>query len=131
MFRSFIPVLALLTLAVPLAAQQQGGGPPQSGRGVFTDITLTAAQQKQVDSLWTANQPMRDAMRAQRQSGQRPDSAQMAAMRATRDQHLASYRAVLTPEQQKAFDKNIEDMRARMGGMGAGSGAGQGGPPKQ
>lgn len=119
---SFIPVLALLTLAVPLAAQQRGGGPPQSGKGLLTGITLTAAQQKQVDSLWAAHQPRRDSMRAMMQSGQRPDSAQRAAMRAVRDENAKEIRAILTPDQQKVFEKNVEEMRARTGG-------GRGGPP--
>ena len=125
MSRSFISVLAFLTLAGPLAAQQRGG-PPQSGKGLLTGIRLTAAQQKRVDSLWVAHTPRRDSMRAMMQSGQRPDSAQRAAMSAARDENAKEIRVILTPEQQKVFEKNVEEMRARMGG---GMGAGTGGPP--
>jgi Spy/CpxP family protein refolding chaperone len=118
--------IALLTLALPVAAQQRMGGPPQSGTGIFNGITLTPAQQKQVDALYAANQPMRDQMRAQMQSGQRPDSAQMVKMRAARTKAFGDYRAVLTPDQQKVFDKNVTEMQARMDAMGAGAGAGAG-----
>jgi Spy/CpxP family protein refolding chaperone len=136
MKRPILAAFALLTLALPAAAQQRMSGPPQSGSGIFTGITLTPAQQKQVDSLYAANQPMRDKMRAQMESGQRPDSAQVASMQAMRQKAVASYRGVLTPDQQKVFDKNVADMSERMrsmqpgAGAGAGAGAGQGGQAK-
>jgi len=117
MKRSLIAAMALLTIALPAAAQQRTAGPPQSGTGIFTGITLTADQQKKVDSLYAANQPMRDKMRAQMESGQKPDSAQMAAMREARQKAAASYRSVLTPDQQKIFDKNLADMQERMRSM--------------
>lgn len=147
MKRSFLAVVALLTLALPVAAQQRMAGPPQSGAGIFTGITLTPAQQQQVDALYASNQPMRDKMRAQMESGQRPDSAQMVQLRAQRTKTLAAYRGFLTPDQQKVFDKNVAEMQSRMESMsaaagaaekagavpppGAGAGAAQGGPPKQ
>lgn len=122
MKRQLIAAMALLTLSMPLAAQQRRQGPPQSGAGIFTGITLTSAQQKAVDSLYAANQPMRDKMRAQMQSGQKPDSAQRAAMRDMRRKAAASYRGILTPDQQVVFDKNLADMQERMRNMGAGAG---------
>ena len=67
---------------------------------------------------------MRDKMRAQMESGQRPDSAQMVKLRAARTKTLGSYRGFLTPDQQKVFDKNVADMQARMESMGAAAGAG-------
>lgn len=131
MKRSFIAVIALLALAAPLAGQQRMGGPPQSGTGIFTGITLTPAQQKKVDSLYAANQPMRDQMRAQMQSGQRPDSAQRVKMRDMRQKAAASYRNVLTPDQQKVFDKNLADMQERMRSMAPpAAGEGQAGGSK-
>lgn len=114
MKRSIIVTIALLVLALPAAAQQRMSGPPQSGTGLFQGITLSAAQQKKVDSLWTSNQPMRDKVRAQMESGQRPDSAQMAAFREASRKSVASYRAFLTPDQQAVFDRNVEAMRASM-----------------
>ena len=129
MKRMILTALALLACAIPAAAQQGGGrmgGPPQSGRGLFNGITLTAAQQKVVDSLYNANQPMRDKMRAKMDPGQRPDAAQMAKMRVEREKGVAAYRNVLTSDQQKVFDQNITEMRSRMGGGGAAPGAGAG-----
>ena len=130
MTRSSLLALSLLILAAPVAAQQRMG-PPQSGQGLLTGITLTAAQQKRVDSAWAANQPMRDKMRAQMQSGERPDSAQRAAMRSMRERSATEMRAMLTPDQQKVFDQNLSEMRARMQDTGAGMGGGQGAAPKQ
>lgn len=124
MKRSLIATMALLAFALPAAAQQRMSGPPQSGSGIFTGITLTPAQQKQVDSVYAANQPMRDKMRAQMESGQKPDSAQMATMRDMRQKAAASYRGILTADQQKVFDKNLVDMQERMRSMGAGAPAG-------
>lgn len=128
MKRSFLAAIALFTLALPAAAQQRPSGPPQSGAGIFNGITLTPAQQKQVDSLYASNQPQRDKMRSQMESGTPPDSAMMASMRASREKSIASYRSFLTADQQKAFDKNIEGMRSRMDAMGAGA---AGAAPKQ
>jgi len=130
MTRALLVTLTLLTISGALAAQQPSG-PPQSGKGLLTGITLTAAQQERVDSAWKANQPMRDKMRAQMQSGQRPDSAQRAMMRSMREKNAAAMRAMLTPEQQKVFDQNIATMRAQMQEMGGGMNGGQGTPPKQ
>jgi hypothetical protein len=117
-------------MSMPLAAQQRMQGPPQSGSGILTGITLTPVQQKSVDSVYAANQPMRDKMRARMESGQKPDSAQMVAMREMRQKAAAGYRGVLSPDQQKVFDKNLADMQARMRNMGAGAGAGAGAAPK-
>ena len=125
MKRSIIAAIAMLAFAMPLAAQQRTAGPPQSGAGIFTGITLTPAQQKQVDSLYASNQPMRDKMKAQMESGQKPDSAQMVAMRDARQKAAASYRSVLTPDQQKVFDKNIADMQERMNSMAPAEGQGK------
>jgi len=130
MKRPFLAAIALLSLALPVAAQQRMSGPPQSGTGIFTGITLTAPQQKQVDSIYASNQPMRDKMKAQMESGQKPDSAQMSMMRDMRQKAAASYRSVLTPDQQTVFDKNLADMQERMRSM-APAGAGQGPPAKQ
>ena len=130
MKRPFLAAIALLSLALPVAAQQRMSGPPQSGTGIFTGITLTAPQQKQVDSIYASNQPMRDKMKAQMESGQKPDSAHMAMMRDMRQKAAASYRSVLTSDQQTVFDKNLADMQERMRSM-APAGAGQGPPAKQ
>ena len=149
MTRSFLVAVRVLALAAPLAAQGGGGGrgpgrgmggemgPPRSGQGLLKGITLTDAQQKLVDSLYKVNEPIRaqmmENMRKQRESGQRPDSAQMAAMRTIRDAHQKQYRDILTPEQQPVFDQNVAEMQKRMQermrGGGMGGPGGPGGPP--
>ena len=77
-----------------------------------------------------AMKEMRDKMKAQMESGQKPDSAHMAMMRDMRQKAAASYRSVLTSDQQTVFDKNLADMQERMRSM-APAGAGQGPPAKQ
>ncbi|HEX5634194.1 MAG TPA: Spy/CpxP family protein refolding chaperone [Gemmatimonadales bacterium] len=136
--RRTLLTLALSTL-VALPAMAQGGpgggmrgpmGPPQSGQGIFQGITLTETQQQKVDSIWKAYEPQRneqmEKMRAMRDAGTRPDSATRAEMMAKRQAHWGDMRTVLTPEQQKVFDKNSAEMRERMRGMGGGQGQGQG-----
>ena len=136
MRRTFLLAGLLALLAAPAFAQGgpgtgQGGGrgrmmgPPKSGEGMLQGITLSADQQKKVDSIWKSNEPMREQMRKQMDSGQRPDSAMREQMMAQREKTMQSYRAVLTPDQQKTFDKNAAEMRERMRNMRGG----QGGPP--
>ena len=125
-----------LVMAAPVAAQGGPGGQgqrrammeaPKSGEGILKGITLSADQQKKIDEMWKANEPRRTAqmemMQKMRDSGERPDSATRAAMRAERQKQVNEYRAVLTPEQQKVFDSNVAEMRGRMQGMGGGAGA--------
>jgi Spy/CpxP family protein refolding chaperone len=45
--------------------------------------------------------------------GQAPDPAARSAMRENMQKETADLRKVLTPDQQKTFDKNVEDMRNR------------------
>lgn len=138
MRRTFLLAGLLAVLATPAFAQGGGGmgrmGPPTSGQGLLRGITLTADQQKKVDSIWNANASSREKMRSMMQSGQRPDSAQRAQMMAEREKTQAAYRGLLTADQQKVFDKNVAEMRERMRGMGGPGGPGgppngQGGPP--
>jgi Spy/CpxP family protein refolding chaperone len=109
-------VLALGVAAAPALAQ--GGPPPGIGQGgpgrrmqmLMQGITLTAQQQASVDSIVAA-------FRAQMPPftpGQMPDSATMARRRELTDQQNAAIRAVLTPEQQAVFDRNLAAM-PRMG----------------
>lgn len=118
----------LALLASPAFAQGGGGrmaSPPKSGQGLLQGISLSADQQKRVDSVWHSNEGMREQMRAQRQSGQAPDSATRAQMIMMRDQSMKAYRGILTAEQQKVFDQNVVEMRERSRQMG-----GPGGPPR-
>lgn len=107
---------ALLTLGLALAAtvavhaQDSGNGPDRRTRMMFRDITLTEAQQAKVDSILAHYRAQMPAS-----PGGRPDSATMATRRAAMQHQWADIRAVLTKEQQATFDRNLEEMRNRMG----------------
>jgi len=102
---------ALVAFAAPAAFAQGGGGQGGGGRQMerlMAGITLTDAQKVTVDSI-------AQAFRAQMPPstpGTPPDSATRAKRMEVLAKQTAAVRAVLTPEQQKVFDKNVEDMKA-------------------
>ena len=111
-----------------VAAAQGGMGGMGGGRGQRmsmidralqqpTAITLTADQQKQVDSLKTA---MTEEQRSARESGGDDRQAMMAKFQEISKKYMGDVRALLTPEQQKTFDANVAAMpqRGRRGGGG-------------
>ena len=103
---------ALLAFPAVTYAQQDngGGGGDRGGRmmsALFQGITLTDAQQHQVDSIRTSYRP-------QMQSAGQDRSARRDLMQ----KETADFRSVLTSDQQSTFDKNIADMRSRMGSRG-------------
>ena len=53
-----------------------------------------------------------------RSSAERPDSASMATRRKLTEDRFAAIRGVLTADQQKTFDANIEKMRGAQRGGG-------------
>ena len=106
---------ALIALAAP-AASAQGGGGPGRGQGrqmqaLMEGITLTDAQKASVDSIVQAHRAQMPAMTP----GQPPDSASRAKRMEIMQKQNVAIRAVLTAEQQTAFDKNVETMRQNMG----------------
>lgn len=107
---------AALILAVAPMANAQAGGGMGGGRGgarmmetLFKGIELTDVQKTQVDSIQAAYRAKMPA----RTPGQAPDPSARAAMRETMQKETADLRQVLTPDQQKVFDKNVEEMRNR------------------
>lgn len=115
--RSLIFGAVMLVVWSPGAGAQQpcGGG---SRAGLFAGIALSETQQKQVDSIRAAHEPVREAMRASRQPGRGHDSAHVQLRTAMQEQMGQSYRTVLTPSQQVVFDSNLA--RVRPGGQGQG-----------
>ena len=117
---------ALLGGAATASAQQgQGQGQQGQGRGqnrmmevLFKDITLTADQQKKVDSVVAAYR----AQMPQMTPGTPPSEEDRAKRRELQTKQQADLRALLTTEQQTTFDKNVEAMRANMGRQGQGGG---------
>jgi Spy/CpxP family protein refolding chaperone len=118
---SLAAMLVLGTASVAVA-QQPPQGPPAGGQGpgpnrgaqrmqiMMQGITLTPAQQTQVDSIMARYQAQMPAMTP----GQRPDSAQMAQRREMTQHRDTDIRAVLTSDQQKIWDNNLSQMRANM-----------------
>src|SRR5206468_4102161 len=100
------------------------GGPPQGGpqgrsarmtQMLFAGIDLTDAQKDQIAKIGEKYQAEREALRpAGGQQAGPPDSTTRAKMDDIRAKSNAEYRAVLTADQQKIFDKNIADIKARI-----------------
>jgi Spy/CpxP family protein refolding chaperone len=106
-------------LAQPPQGMAGGGG---QGRGqmmqmLFEGIDLSDTQRKSIDSIRTSYQPQMESLRAQGSSA-RPQ------MRDLMQKQTADIRSLLTPDQQKTFDKNRDAMRARMQQMGGMRGGG-------
>lgn len=122
--RTALASAALLALSASVALAQNPQGPPGGGMGMrqggpgrrmqmlLNGITLTSQQQKTVDSIQAAYQPR---MRALFTPGTPPDSTARARMGELRTAQDKDIRAVLTPDQQKIFDKNLAEM-PQMGG---------------
>jgi Spy/CpxP family protein refolding chaperone len=119
---AFLGVASVASAQAPQGGPPQGG-PPQGGPGgrarmtqmLFAGIDLTDAQKDQIAKIGEKYQAEREALRpAGGQQAGPPDSATRAKMDDLRTRSNADYRAVLTADQQKIFDKNIADMKARM-----------------
>lgn len=109
-----VALAGMVALAAP-AAFAQGGGGGQGGQGrgmqrLMQGITLTEKQQASVDSIQQAYRAQMPPM----QQGTPPDSAARAKRMEVMQKQYTAVRNVLTPDQQKVFDKNLEDMRAQM-----------------
>jgi len=113
--RFFVVLAALFAFAAPAAYAQGGGG--GQGRGarqmemLMQGITLTDAQKTSVDSIVGAFRAQMPPM----QQGTPPDSATRAKRMEVMGKQNAEIRKVLTADQQKVFDKNVEDMRNMAG----------------
>jgi Spy/CpxP family protein refolding chaperone len=117
------PATAQTTTPSPQVTQQDGG--ERRGRrggdrsqALFNGITLTADQQTQVTAIRERHRSEMQALNPR----ENPDDR--AKMMQNMQTQLAEIRAVLTPDQQTQFDKNVAEMRDRMQQRG-----GPGGPP--
>jgi Spy/CpxP family protein refolding chaperone len=104
-------VLALAATAAP-AQTPMRGGPGRRMELYFKDITLTPAQQAKVDSIQARYRSERPSFTP----GTPPDSATREKVRALFQRERDDLRAVLTSDQQKTFDRNVEEMRQRRSG---------------
>ena len=104
----------------PAGAQQgppQGGAQGRSGRGMsmlFEGITLTEAQQTKVDSITTKYRAERQKLMPNGMQGGPPDDATRARMGEMMTKQAAEIRAILSADQQKLFDANVEKRKERM-----------------
>jgi Spy/CpxP family protein refolding chaperone len=109
---------ALLIGGATLAQAQAGGaqqqGERRGGRNMeLNGIELTDAQKVQLDAIQKKYQPELMDIRNQMMNG--GDRAELM-KKATdlREKSAKEIRAILTPEQQVVFDKNLAEQRARM-----------------
>ena len=108
-FRSILLTLGLVLLSLGSAQAQgqqggSGGGPERRMQALFKDITLTAPQRAAVDSI----------MHHRSKEGENQEAASPDQRRDQFRKQLADVRALLKPEQQTVFDRNVAEMRSRM-----------------
>src|SRR5437867_9298241 len=97
------------TVAHAQDALQQGRRPNMTAM-LFKDITLTAAQQAKADSI---TGKYREQMQALRAAG--GDQQEMRAKnRELQEKQRDELKAILTDDQKKVFDKNVEEVRQQM-----------------
>ena len=131
-FRSAALCVALLAGGAAVAAAQnterpdsarsgearRGGARRDAMRGLMRGIELTEAQRTRIkaihDSYLPQRQEMQKSMREARASRQRPDSASLQRWRDLATRERNEMRAVLTAEQQRAFDRNSQKASERM-----------------
>jgi Spy/CpxP family protein refolding chaperone len=115
---------ALLLFGGSPAFAQGPGGPggfaQRRMERLLQGITLTAQQKAQLDSITAKYDSMRPAFTP----GAPPDSATRAKFREVNQQEDTAIRAILTADQQKVWDANVEQMRSRMRRPGGGGGRG-------
>jgi Spy/CpxP family protein refolding chaperone len=123
---------AALVFGVTTVASAQGGGGQARGGGrggvarLMTDITVSQDVQTKIDTIAAKYMAQsRELMSAG--GGAQMDDATRAKMAEINTKRNAEIRALLTPEQQVQFDKNVAAMPAR--GNRGGGGAGAGAPP--
>jgi len=110
----------LVAAAAPAQTPSEGGraGPGRQGFGerrmqmLLKDITLSPEQQANVDSIRARYRSQMPAFTP----GSRPDSTARQKMRDALRREDDEIRAVLTPDQQQLWDRNLAEMRARRPG---------------
>ena len=109
---------ALLVGSATLAQAQAGGaqqqGERRGGRNMeLNGIELTDAQKVQLEAIQKKYQPEMMSIRNDMMNG--GDRAELMKKAADlREKSAKDIRAILTPDQQVVFDKNLAEQRARM-----------------
>jgi Spy/CpxP family protein refolding chaperone len=81
---------------------------------LFEGITLTEAQQTKVDSITAAYRAERQKMMPNGMQGGPPDDSMRQKMREMMDKQNTEIRGILTADQQKVFDANVEKRKQAM-----------------
>jgi len=90
--------------------QQSRGNRPNMAAVLFKDITLTPAQQAKSDSIQAKYREQMQALRA----GGGDQQEMRAKSRELNEKQRDELKAILTDDQKKVFDKNVEEMRVNM-----------------
>ena len=122
---------AALCVGMTTVAAAQGSEPQQGqgegrrgGRGgewLLKDINLTDAQKDQIKTIREKYVPQQIELRKAAQATGSMDDATRAKMMDLQDKQAAEIRAVLTPDQQVTFDKNLAAAKERMAARRNGS----------
>src|SRR5215510_11261749 len=105
---------ARLPRAASRAERHEQGARPHVGKALLRGVQLTDAQKGQIREInakyKSQRTEIRDALRADRAKGQRPDSALVRRARDLAEREQSDVRNVLTTDQRSTFDKNVADM---------------------
>jgi Spy/CpxP family protein refolding chaperone len=121
---------AALCVGMTSVAAAQGTEPQGQGQGrgermggmLLKDINLTDAQKAQVKTIRDKYVPqLQELRKASQATGGPPDEATRTKMMDIQNKQTAEIRAILTADQQVAFDKNLAEMKARMANRSNGS----------
>src|ERR1700680_700813 len=121
---------AALCVGMTSVAAAQGTEPQGQGQGrgermggmLLKDINLTDAQKAQVKTIRDKYVPqLQELRKASQATGGPPDEATRTKMMDIQNKQTAEIRAILTADQQVAFDKNLAEMKAGMANRSNGS----------
>jgi Spy/CpxP family protein refolding chaperone len=121
---------AALCVGMTSVAAAQGTEPQGQGQGrgermggmLLKDINLTDAQKAQVKTIRDKYVPqLQELRKASQATGGPPDEATRTKMMDIQSKQTNEIRAILTADQQVAFDKNLAEMKARMANRSNGS----------
>jgi Spy/CpxP family protein refolding chaperone len=118
--------VGMTTIAAAQGTEPQGQGEMRRGGGMggllLKDITLTDAQKTQVKTIREKYAPQQLELRKAAQAvGGPPDEATRTKMMDLQNKQAAEIRAILTADQQTAFDKNLAELKERMASRKNGS----------
>ena len=122
-------LVCCIVLGVSAASYAQGRqqkSPQEQATQLKTSLSLTDDQTSKITVILIAQAKSNDSLRTA-SNGDR--QAMMQAMMPLRQKYTAQIKAVLTPDQAAAYDKEMAARRGGRGGNGGGNGGGGTPPP--